>query len=304
MAYTLDFTIALGSSKTGLTLNAQIVTTAGVDLGSAITTGFTEIGNGNYLLHTTAIPAGHRGGIKFYESGIPGTILAFAAINPEEAERVDVALSTLATTTALTTVDSNVDAVLVDTGTTLPAQITALNNLTAAEVWAYATRTLTTAVNGVTAAEVWAYATRTLTAAVNGVTVVSAVSGSTITVYANDTWSFTVTDSSLALSGYEKLALVVKSSWSDADTTALLHVDDSAGLVRIGGTTPAAASNGTLTSTATSFTVLIAVAETDVTPGGYRWVLKGYDTTPSPSTSITLATGTFMLQQAALDAIS
>jgi hypothetical protein len=48
----------------------------------------------------------------------------------------DTAISdaALATAAALATVDSNVDAILVDSGTTIPAQITALNNLSAAEV--------------------------------------------------------------------------------------------------------------------------------------------------------------------------
>lgn len=43
-------------------------------------------------------------------------------------------VSGLATTVALAAVGTNVDAILTDTGTTLPAQITALNNLSAADV--------------------------------------------------------------------------------------------------------------------------------------------------------------------------
>lgn len=83
MAYILDFSISLGSSKAGLTLNAQIVNSAGANVGAAITTGFVEIGNGCYLL-SASIPDDQQGGIKFYESGVPGTILAVAAINPIE----------------------------------------------------------------------------------------------------------------------------------------------------------------------------------------------------------------------------
>lgn len=44
------------------------------------------------------------------------------------------ALTDLATAAALAVVDGNVDSVLVDTGTTIPAQITALNNISAADV--------------------------------------------------------------------------------------------------------------------------------------------------------------------------
>jgi hypothetical protein len=94
MAYTLDFSIALGGSQTGLTLEAQLVNTAGANVGAAIGTGFTEMGLGNYLWHTTAIPDSHRGGVKFQLSG-GGALKAFASINPQEAENTDVKTSTV-----------------------------------------------------------------------------------------------------------------------------------------------------------------------------------------------------------------
>ena len=50
--------------------------------------------------------------------------------------------SGLATSSALATVDSNVDDILTDTGTTIPAQISNLNNIDAEDVWTHATRTL------------------------------------------------------------------------------------------------------------------------------------------------------------------
>lgn len=84
MAYTQDFVISLGSSDTGLTLNAQIVDTVGADVGSAITAGFTEIGTGVYLLHCTTIPDGHRGAIKVYVAGAPTVIVGAVAINPAD----------------------------------------------------------------------------------------------------------------------------------------------------------------------------------------------------------------------------
>jgi len=98
MAYTLDFGLALGGSKTGLTMAAQLVDTTGTNTGSELTTGFAEIGQGYYQWHYTAFADGFRGGVKFYEDGITGTILAFAAINPEEGEYVDQQLTTLLTT--------------------------------------------------------------------------------------------------------------------------------------------------------------------------------------------------------------
>jgi hypothetical protein len=57
-------------------------------------------------------------------------------------------------------------AIVEDTGTTLPSLINALHNITAADVWAYTTRTLTSSgSSGATAQEVWAYATRSLSTA-------------------------------------------------------------------------------------------------------------------------------------------
>ena len=51
-----------------------------------------------------------------------------------QSDDIPTTLATLATSSALATVDANVDAILVDTGTTIPAQITALNDLSAADV--------------------------------------------------------------------------------------------------------------------------------------------------------------------------
>lgn len=90
MAYTLCTSLALGSGHTGLTdLRAQLVDSAGTNVGSAVSTGFVEIGaSGNYLWTYTAFPAGHRGGCKFYSNAAPTVFLAFVAINPEEGEHV------------------------------------------------------------------------------------------------------------------------------------------------------------------------------------------------------------------------
>ena len=96
MAYTLTFGLALGTSQTGLTLAAQLVDTAGGNVGGEVTTGFVEMGQGNYTWTYAGIPDGHRGAAKFYKGGVPGTILAIAAINAEEGERLDVAVSSRA----------------------------------------------------------------------------------------------------------------------------------------------------------------------------------------------------------------
>ncbi len=93
MAYTLDISLALGSSKAGITLNAQLVDSSLTLVGSGVSTGFSEVGNGYYLWHYEAFPDGFRGGVKFYEQGSPSSILAFVSVNPQEAENLDVKVS-------------------------------------------------------------------------------------------------------------------------------------------------------------------------------------------------------------------
>jgi hypothetical protein len=115
MSYTQNIDIGLGTSKTGLTLVAQLVTSAGADSGSAITTGFSEIGAGNYLWTYAAFADDFRGGVKFYESGVPGTVLAFTRINPEESENPDIKTSEVQTSinnSTIMSVDALKDALL------------------------------------------------------------------------------------------------------------------------------------------------------------------------------------------------
>lgn len=79
-------------------------------------------------------------------------VIANAAIAAVGADvlTVDTVVDTILVDTGTTlpasiaTVDSNVDAILVDTGTTIPAQITALNNVSSADVTAATTTALNT----------------------------------------------------------------------------------------------------------------------------------------------------------------
>lgn len=83
MAYTLIVGLALGSSQTGLTLSAQLKDTAGSNVGSAVTSGFVELGVGNYSWTYAAFPDNFRGVVVFTASAV---VKACAAINPEEAD--------------------------------------------------------------------------------------------------------------------------------------------------------------------------------------------------------------------------
>jgi len=91
MPYTLDTAFAI--PEAGLTLSAQLVNSTGVNVGSEVTTGFTDFGLGYYLWHYAAFPDGHRGAVKFSAGGV---LKAIAAINPEEAENTDAKTSSRA----------------------------------------------------------------------------------------------------------------------------------------------------------------------------------------------------------------
>lgn len=88
MAYTIAISVSLGSSKAGLSLSSQLFDTNGTDVGDLVTTGFAEIGQGNYIWTYAQFPDGFRGGVKFYNSANPGVVLAATSINPEDAEYI------------------------------------------------------------------------------------------------------------------------------------------------------------------------------------------------------------------------
>ena len=94
------------------------------DLAITVTTGQVTVG-------TNADKTGYS---------ISGTKTTLDALNDVSAADVnaqcDTAISdaALATATALATVDTNVDSILVDTGTTIPASITALNDISVADI--------------------------------------------------------------------------------------------------------------------------------------------------------------------------
>lgn len=140
------------------------------------------------------------------------------------------------------------------------ASIAALNNLSAAAVWAYATRTLTQ-----TAASV-----------------VAAVTGTSITVYRGTTWSISLTGLG-DLSAYDTIYFSVKEGLNDSDDNAILRVKNAAsGLERINKAAPTAATNGTITvddAAAGDITITVQEAETQNMPliTNYHYDVKGID---------------------------
>jgi hypothetical protein len=108
VAHTLITALSLGSSNTGLTdLRAQLLDETGTNVGSAVSTGFVEIGSGFYSWYYTAFPNGFRGSVKVYSLADSAEILSLVAINPEEAENSNTSGVLVRTTVAsVVTADS------------------------------------------------------------------------------------------------------------------------------------------------------------------------------------------------------
>ena len=88
--YKASIGVVLGVSKTGLSLSARLVGPSGTDIGSLITSGFVEIGLGNYMWTYEQFPENFRGGVKFFSNN---TLMAFLTINPELLEYIDAPIS-------------------------------------------------------------------------------------------------------------------------------------------------------------------------------------------------------------------
>jgi hypothetical protein len=140
----------------------------------------------------------------------------------------------------LDTIDANVDSILVDTGTTLPASIAAVDS----DVWAYATRTLTQSAASVTAA----------------------VSGSTITIHRGDSLSASLTGLG-NISDRSKLWFTVKDDKGDPDIRSIIQIEESAGLQYLNaGDASARSANGSITvddEISGDITIVLEKSETD-----------------------------------------
>lgn len=120
MAYTLTASLALGTSQNGISLAALIFDVTGKIIGKPISTGFVDLGQGNYIWTYSGFTAGFRGGVKFYNASKPSIILTCIAINPEDIELID-------------SISSEVDQISINTNKTIPktnlsSPIITLNN--------------------------------------------------------------------------------------------------------------------------------------------------------------------------------
>lgn len=257
MTQTVPAAFVLGSSKTGLTIGYRVLNADRTTYSAFTTTGVSETGvSGTYAVSGGVVVPDAGGYIVAGESG---TDYAEAPVDPKPLPATDY--TTPPTTTAIA--DAVWDEVAADhttAGTTGESLDTAASG----------------AGGGATAADVWAYATRTLTQ--GAAAVAAAVDGADVTVYRGTTWSVTLTGLP-NLDTYDTVYLSVKRRLSDTDDEALLRVSDSVGLERFNGAT-ATAGNATLTRpSSTSITVTVDETVADDAPlvTGYVYDVKGVD---------------------------
>jgi hypothetical protein len=173
--------------------------------------------------------------------------------------------------------DLIIDAILVDTGTTLDTKINDMQGATFSTATdsleairdrgdvAWITSTLT-------AANVWTYGVRTLTDMPNTITIVSPVIGTTITFVRGDTISVTLTGLGDITSNLD-LWFTAKVDKNDLDSAALIKISTGVGLEIINRAAAATAANGAITvldATNGDITITLASIESaKVSDGGF-----------------------------------
>jgi len=239
----------------------------------------------NITFLTTAISVQDTDVIKVYVQGLAG--------DTEVDSFVEVFDAAHEYDTVIATVDTNVDAVLADTGTDgvvlandaitlskfdestafpLVASDAGATQIARVGADSDTLETLSDQIDAVpTAPEIWANADRTLTQAANDV--IDAVTGTSITKTRGNSWDFEITGVTLDTN---KQQFMVKKNSNDTDNEALLFVDSASGLLRLNG---AAVTDATKASLSYATTVANPVVDTDVTdklpPGEWHWALQG-----------------------------
>ena len=230
-----------GSGKTGLTVTADVWEVQADGTAAEIVTAAnaTEIGDGlyRYRLVGASVDAQAEYIAVFKTAGTVDTahIPALWVIGKDWLERVDVASSTLATSAALATAQADLDD---------PTQYMAdVSGLATAAALATAQADLDnpdqykadlTGISTLTAAQVWAHTTRTLTQ--SAASILAALEGSVISVYQYTTWSFSLTGLG-DISARSKLYFTAKGNLDDGDSedATILQVEETDGLLMIGG---------------------------------------------------------------------
>ena len=143
-------------------------------------------------------------------------------------------------------------------------------------------------------ADVWAYASRTLTQ--SAASVAAAVAGDNITIIRGDTASIALTDIG-SLANYSKIYFTVKNEETDVDTASIVMIEKGDGLKYINGAAAGTSSNGSITiddEPTGDITIALAAAETlKLTIGAYEYDVQ---IVRSSGTAVsTLTNGTFIV---------
>ena len=108
MSQAIIISLSLGTGKSGITdLRAQLVDSAGGDVGVAISQGFADMGQGNYQWYCASIPDDFTfGGVKFFSDAAPAVTLASTAISgvdflPVTGGKIDILSTALSATSRI-----------------------------------------------------------------------------------------------------------------------------------------------------------------------------------------------------------
>lgn len=90
MAYTRNIPLDLGAANAGILadLRAQLKNPDGTNNGAAVSTGFTEIGDGLYQWEYAAVPDGFIGAVLFYNNNT-GINLAIVSLDNVSIDRIN-----------------------------------------------------------------------------------------------------------------------------------------------------------------------------------------------------------------------
>lgn len=176
--------------------------------------------------------------------------------------------------------DKNTDDVLVDTGTTIPAQIDALQGADSDTL-----ETLSDQMDGIATWE--------------AANISSSITAGTITQTKGDTWSFEIEDLTL---DSNLIQLAIKRSKSDTDAESLVFIDTDTGLLYLNGEA-ATAGDGSLSYAGTTLTVTLKATATDDLPYGTSFYYGIQSITAADAVTEAYG-GTFKITDDVVDAVT
>ncbi len=275
----LNATISSVYSRLGAPTNADLATDIAAiqsdtnDIQTRLPSG---LNSGNILAHVVSIANNAITAASIATGAIDADALASDAVteigtgisvSAPTVDDIDDKLTTMHGSGNWTTATGFATPTNVSDGTaTVVASIGALNDLSATQVWAAGTRTLTSG-GAPTTTEIWTAATRTLTSPTPGSTTPPAISGTTLAIKKATSFDVPVTGMTIP-SNWSKVYWTVKSSTGDADSAAILQLvktnggSAGDGMIRLNGAANTShESEGTLTVDQSGGNITIAITD-------------------------------------------